>query len=212
MRARSQRRLVVMWAIPMAIVALSLGVIMVSNAQSSPGCDIAEEGSIKESEQFAPVESRLSPPLDPLIKDVDQEAVPAPQDAFVASIDGLPNQWVVVAGDGAVYQYFHGDTVDGLSVSGFRAAGGIELDRDPVDGSGDFIGFVLDTLGERATKMPIGDWTGALVWADPLVNGIRPHYLYWSDGKWTFALMADMPPDRLVNLARDLVCDGAIGG
>ena len=161
-----------------------------------------------ESQQFAPVESRFTQPLDPSIKAVGQQAIPVPQDAFVASIDGLPHQWAVVSTNGAVYQYFLATEIDdGLTVSEFRAAGGIELDRDPVDNGEDFSVYLLDTLGDRATKFEIGNRTGALVWADPLINGVRPHYLYWSDGMWNYALMADRSPD----VARDLVCGGKIG-
>ena len=114
---------------------------------------------------------------------------------------------------GAVYQYFLGTDIDPtLTLSGFYAAGGIELNRDPVENKGEsFVDYVLATLGERAIKVEVGDQAGALSWGDPDVNGVRPHSLTWTDSQWNYALMADRSPEELVTLGRGLVCGDKLG-
>jgi hypothetical protein len=89
----------------------------------------------------------------------------------------------------------------------------IEFDRDAIVNPGEsFVDYILNTLGERAIKVEIGDYTGAISWGDPDVNGIRPHALTWSDGQWNYSLTADASPEKLVALGRDLVCEEKIGG
>lgn len=198
------------WVTASVILAISLGAVVVSGAEPAAGCAATAASSIQESSQFTPVEQRLTQPFDPPITVVGTAGTIVPEGVRVSAIDGLPPQWAVVSSHGAVYQYFLATALDTLTVSEFRAAGGIELDRDPMDNGGDFSAYVLDSLGERATKVEVGSYTGALVWADPLINGLRPHYLYWSDATWNWALMADRTPEELVNLARDLVCSGKL--
>lgn len=69
--------------------------------------------------------------------------------------------------NGAVYQYFYNAGIDRrLTVSEFRATGGVQFDRDPTDNGESYPEFLLSTLGERAVRIEVGDYVGALTWAD----------------------------------------------
>jgi hypothetical protein len=61
-------------------------------------------------------------------------------------------------------------------------------------------------VGERAFIVRVGPFEAALVHGDPLYNGVRPHGLYWSDESWDYTILADLPAEALVNLARNSVC------
>jgi len=94
-------------------------------------------------------------------------------------------------------------------VSNFFAAGGIQLDADPIDpAAGSFTPGLAARLGERAVAVEVGTYGGVLVWADPLVNGVRTHNLYWSDDAYNYSLIADVSAEKLVALGRSLVCGG----
>jgi hypothetical protein len=211
--SKDHRRAWMAWSVAAAIALISVTGVVVSRAESPPGCDVVAPGSIVESAHFTPVEGTLTEPPDPPITMVGQPDTAVPADASVESIDGLPRRWAVISENGAAYQYFFTTELPvSLTVSEFYAAGGVQLDRDPVDNGESFAIYVLDSLGSRATRIEIGKHIGALVWADPLTNGVRPHYLYWSDGAWNYALMAKRPPVSLVNLARALVCGEDLAG
>jgi len=179
---------------------------------SGPGC-AAVDASIVESKKFTPYEAMRSHLPDLPINPSAEVAPPVPVEAQVSSIDGLPLRWAIVGKTGSVYQYFLGTGIDStLTLPDFYAAGGIVLDRDRTENDGEvFAEHLLATAGDRAVKVEIGDHTGALVWADPEVNGIRPHQLYWTDGEWNYILMADRSPEGLLTLGRELVCAGKIG-
>lgn len=172
------------------------------------GCAPVAEGSIVESKAFTLYENRRShlPPaaLNPTGADLPE----VPLDARTSSdlVDGLPLRWAVVGPPGSVYQYFVAEPISkDLTVEQFVAMGGIELDRDPlIDGAS--VAEVLDSLGDRAVGIGVGNYSGALTWADPMANGIRTHNLYWSDGKYSYSLIADRSASELVNLGRTLVC------
>jgi hypothetical protein len=148
----------------------------------------------------------------PTINPSGEELGEVPSDARVDSIDGLPLRWASVSGNGEVYQYFLDTDIDPkLTIPEFIAAAGIELDRDPTSNGESFASFVLSTFGERAVKIELGNYEAALVWADPEINGIRTHHLYWSDGVYNYSLIADRSPEQLVTLGRDLVCERGLG-
>jgi hypothetical protein len=194
-----------------AVVGASLAAIVVSRASTSAGCDTVD--SIVESTKFTPYEAMRSHLPDLAVNPSGEEAPPVPSDADVSSIDSLHRRWAVVSGSGAVYQYFLGNDIDPtLTLSNFYEAGGIELDRDPVESKSEsFVEYLLDTLGERAVKVEIGDYAGALSWGDPEINGIRLHWLTWTDGQWNYTLTADRGPETLVTLGRELVCGDKLG-
>ncbi len=93
-----------------------------------------------------------------------------------------------------------------MSTSHFAAAGGIELDRDPIGAGTPFAGYLLSAFPDRAGEVAIGPFKAALVWADPLESGVRPHNLYWSDDEYNYALIADRSAVEIVSLGRSMVC------
>ncbi len=194
------------------LIGVSLTAVVLSRAEASSGCGTVD-GPIAESDTFTPYESTLGHlpelPIDP----TGRGPSPVPADAEVASIGGLPRRLTVVSGNGAVYQYFLETEIGSeMTLADFHAAGGVELDRDPAGGNESYPEYLLDFLDDRAVEVQVGDHTGALTWADPDINGLRPHHLSWTDGEWNYALIADRSAEELLSLARDLVCGGKIGG
>ncbi|MBA2338070.1 MAG: hypothetical protein H0V96_10005 [Acidimicrobiia bacterium] len=45
-----------------------------------------------------------------------------------------------------------------------------------------------------------------VVWADPDPTGTRTHNLYWSDGAFNYALIAERSAEEILTLGRSLVC------
>lgn len=197
----SLRRGVVLAA---AVTLVAGGSVLVASAQAADGCD-PNVGPIAESNQFTPSEARLSHLPEFPINALGQAA-----SATGTRMDGMPLRWKAGDGDRSSYQYFLERPLDDeLTVPGFRAAGGIQLDRDAVtDGDPYTADDVIAQVGDRAVKVQIGDHEGALVWADPESNGARPHHLYWSDGTYNYALIAVRGPQRMVQLGREYVCGG----
>lgn len=201
-------------AVGLAVVLLAAGAVGATTllgdpgpnaAQTSAGCD-SDVGPIAESTQFTPYEARLSHLLDVgSITDVGQAV-----ESSESRMDGLPLRWQIGDGDRSYYQYFLETELDRqLTVPEFLAAGGIQLDRDLVTAGDPYTAAdVKAQVGDRAVKVQIGDYKGALVWADPESNGARPHHLYWSDGTYNYALIAVRDPQRMVQLGRELVCGG----
>ena len=187
-----------------AVTLVAVGTVLVASAQVAEGCN-PSVGPIAESKEFTPSEARLSHlPEFPIIT-FGQAA-----SGTDTRMDGQPLRWEVGDRDRSSYQYFlAGPLDDELTVPGFRAAGGIQLDRDAVtDGDPYTADDVIAQVGTRAVKVQIGDYEGALVWADPESNGARPHHLYWSDGTYNYALIAVRGPQRMVQLGREYVCGG----
>jgi hypothetical protein len=175
----------------------------VAAAQTSDGCS-PDVGPITESQSFTPYDARLSHLPDSAIASLGHA------DSSDERIDGLPLRWSAGDGPRASYRYFQRDEIDrGETVADFMAAGGIQLDRDAVaDGDPYTADDVIAQVGERAVNVQIGDYDGALVWADPESNGARPHNVYWSDGTYNYTLRAVRGPQRMVQLAREYVCGG----
>ena len=92
-----------------------------------------------------------------------------------------------------------------MTPSDFLVAGGIQYDRDRLDGK-PFPDVLLADIPERASPVQVGPYTAVLTWADPLANGVRSHNLYWSDGAFNYGLIADRSALDLVDLGRSLVC------
>ena len=189
-------------------LSVALGVSRLS-AGTPAGCASVAEGSIVESAKFTPyknMRSHLPPaPLNP-------QAAPIPDLAAdtrvpANAIDGRSLQWAAVGKTGDAYQYFLDEPIAvDLTREDFMAMGGIEFDRDPQGDAPTFAGSLLDLLGERAVQVAVGDHLGALTWADPDVNGLRTHNLYWSDGKYNYSLIANRSASELVNLGKGLAC------
>lgn len=126
--------------------------------------------------------------------------------ASINAVHGKPRRWAAANGDSA-YQYFlDSEMPSDMTLSEFFSAGGIQLDRDPAEPGEAFVAETLKDLGQRAVAVQIGDYTAALVWADPEVSNTRLHHLYWSDGKVNYGLYADVSAEQMVNLGREFVC------
>ena len=190
--------------IAVAATLVAAGTVVVASAQSPAGCD-NNVGPINESNEFTPYEARRTHLLELPITSVGQAASSSDR-----QMDNLPLRWTAGDGDRSIYEYFLGGQLDRqLTVPGFRAAGGIQLDRDAVSNGDPYTADdVIAAVGDRAVKVQIGDYEGALVWADPESNGARPHHLYWSDGTYNYGLIAVRGPQRMVQLGRELVCGG----
>lgn len=184
-----------------AIALTAAGTGMVAGAQTSEGCD-PNVGTIQESAEFTAHATRLShvPPF-PITSSGHSAS-------SEARLDGLPLRWEVGDGERASYQYYLGTEMRSEhTVPEFRAAGGIQLDRDAVtDGDPYTADDVIAQVGDRAVKVQIGEHDAALVWADPESNGARPHHLYWSDGDHNYTMIAVRGPKRMVQLGRALAC------
>ncbi len=193
-------------AIAVTVTVIAAATVLAASAQAPDGCD-PDVGPIAESSQFTPYNARLThlDLLDVAITDVGQ----APTSSE-SQLDGLPLRWEVGDGNRSSYQYFLRQPLDRqLTVPDFRAAGGIQFDRDLVtDGDPYTADDVIAQVGDRAVKVQVGDYDGALVWADPESNGARPHHLYWSDGTYNYTLIAVRDPERMVQLGREVVCRG----
>lgn len=179
------------------------------SATEIEGCANVAEGAIVESQRFTPYGMRYSGPMEdgPLsFLSGASSAVPPEAKLTVATLDGRARQASLVTG-GAVYAYFLDRPLDNLTYSEFVRLGGIQLHQDPIPtGEGPFSAYLLSFLGERAVAERIGPYDGALTWADPDVNGVRTHNVYWSDGSYNFALITNQSAASVVNLARSLVC------
>lgn len=184
------------------IVLVAAGSVMVARAQAPEGCDSAVP-PIAESSKFTPYSGRLSHlPDEPLT--TGGQAVTSSD----RRMDDLALRWTA-GGERSSYQYFFEREFDPkLTAPEFLGARGIQLDRESVDGDPYTAADVIGQVGERAVAVQIGDYEGALVWADPESDGVRPHHVYWSDGNYNYTLIAVREPQRMVQLARELACGG----
>lgn len=185
----------------MIVLAVALSVVA-SDAGPRPGCE-TDVAAITEKDTFtARGEMRTHLPDYPIA--AFGQAVSETE----ARLDDLPLRWQAGDGDSSIYQYFLDRPLDDqITVPEFRSEGGIEVDRDVVTDDDPYgADDVIAQVGDRAVKVQIGEYDGALVWADPESNGARPHHLYWSDGTYNYALIAVRAPERMVQLGRELVC------
>lgn len=186
---------------------LLLAAVAATYAVSPPSCATLEPGEIIESTNFTPASEMRTAPIPVTLSQLALEATPAAGETLAPgnALDGLPLQMTYMSGNG-LYQYFLDRAIPpSMTLDAFWMAGGIHLARDPAEG-GDFAGFLLNELGERATAIDIGPYRGALTWADPTLDGTRTHNLYWSDGEYNFQLIGVRSAVDLANLGRAMVC------
>lgn len=195
---------------PIVTVAYTLTLLVTATTASagpSASCASLPSGSIPESADFTSAEQRRTSPVPIPLREYQLPQVHGATDDLIpdSQLDGLPLQLAQVNGE-ALYRYFLDEPIPNtMTPEEFWAAGGVQFEKDPAE-IGDFAGFLLQELGERAVRIEVGSHTGALVWADPTPSGVRTHNLYWSDRNYNYALIAVRPPEALVDLARNLVC------
>jgi hypothetical protein len=192
--------------VAMLLLVAGIGVNQL-RASGDASCRPVAAGTITESQEFTPYEGMLDHLPELPLNPTGASLLSVPFEARVPGekLDNQPLVWVVVGG-GATYQYFLGApmTAD-MTTSMFLAAGGVQLEREPNDGE-PFASVLLRELGTRAVKVDVGGHLGAVTWADPIVNGIRTHNVYWSDGGFNYTVTADRSAVAALNIARGVSC------
>lgn len=126
---------------------------------------------------------------------------------------GLTEQLTMIDPDGAGGRVFYADHAIDLDDSfGAAIVGGAVVFGQQYT-SGQTGEHVIREVGERAVPIAIGDHVGALLHADPLVEGlpdeIRSWHLYWSDGIRDYWIIGVIDPAVLIGAARSLACTAA---
>ena len=197
-------------AIPIVVLATIAIVAVLAVRSMSAGapasCAPLAEGAILESRNFAPPDEIERPPEVP-INPTPSVGPELPPDPWIPTdtLDDLPLQLAREGTPGEVVRWFSDRAIDPtLTLSGFIAQGGVVFSRSPLSGA--TASGLLESLGERAVAVEVGLYDGVLTWADPLVNGVRPHQLWWSDDQYAYYLLADRSAVAITNLGRGMVC------
>lgn len=175
------------------------------------GCGAVAEESIQESTNFTPYGLRRGGPIDtvPIVVSGSVTGAVVPQEASfrLTTVNGKLRQHTAVSANGSAYAYFADGPVTGLTRSQFLRAGGIQLDQDLLTDDVTMVSTLLMAFPDRTVSIAVGAFAGAVTWSDPYADGLRPHNVYWSDGRYQYALHANVSAAALVTLARSLVCD-----
>lgn len=194
--------LVLGWVVIVIIAVIGVRVM----GAGAVSCAALPEGSIIESQKFAPAEGIPRPPEVPINPSGGSGTDVSP-DRWIPNntLDGLPLYLVRQGTPGEVVRWFFDRPIDSdLTLSGFLADGGIVFSRSPTTGA--TAAGLAASLGDRAVPVDIGEYEGVLTWGDPLANGVRPHQLWWSDAEYSHYLLADRSAVTITNLARSMVC------
>lgn len=200
-------------ALASAVVALAVATAVLIGLQSnligaplSAGC--GQVPDVQESTAFAPYADRISHLPGLPIRATGGSVAPGISDRASAGVAGLPMAWADVGNDGNTARYYIDRPVpNDMTAEGFYAAGGILLNQFPVDPRNPaYVTQLATELGNRVSRVQVGPYDGAVTWGDPMSNGVRPHYVSWSNGEVNNTLIADRPAREMVALARGLVC------
>ena len=190
-----------------ALSALAMVVFVAGpGSASARDCGPVAEGSIRDATAFTPYSSTWAQPERALpVGKLPAAAIPADL-ASLAVLDSLQVQYSMdLGGDGEVI-YFHDRPIaEGTVTSEFLGRGGIQLERYRMDGT-TFYEVLLKEFPARAQPVKVGPFAGAMTWADPEANGVRTHNVYWADGTFNYALIADRSASSLLTLARVVAC------
>jgi hypothetical protein len=180
----------------------------VTTAAPRPGCE-PFDGTIQESKEFTPYADQRGLAVSDLpINPGGGEAPTVPPELSVASVNGLPRQWAIVAGDGSVYQYYLDHPIDpDMTRADFQEAGGIELEANPAEPDQNWPATLRFEFGDRAVPVDVGNTTGVVVWAEPESSDeLRMHHVYWDADGFSFGLLVDSTPEAAVTSARVVAC------
>lgn len=176
----------------------------------SGGCEQAIEPSFA-TDKFTPFEGRLSPPpLRPILSGgVILPVVPGDRSVtpyrplVVRLLQGTPT--MVLLGSEGLLQIFFGVEPVGneMTLEEFMVRGGVHVAQQPSFGVD--AGTVVETVGDRATVLWVGDHDAAIVHGDPMAGGTRTYSLYWSDGE-RFVTVAGTDAITVIDAARSMYC------
>ena len=189
--------------------ALVAGAVLLLRSPSGSGtgpCSEVAAGSIRESQEFTPAEQQRGRlPERPIVDGPGLTPLPR-GDGVPLLIDGRPLQYAIASAQGPYLFYLNVPLGPEMTRSDFLKAGGLSYDALSIDEGEPFPPALLAQVGDRATPVEVGEYEGALVWADPTEENVRAHGLYWADGTTNYSLVAARGPEYLVNLGRGLVC------
>lgn len=193
----------VVLGVAVAAIVYARGIVPLQ--AGAAGCSEVAAGSVVESGVYTPYDQQRSHLPDQRLNPEGQPLQPG-VDGVPTSIDGLSLQWLMASGSGS-YAYFAAAPVDAATTAAsFVRDGGIQLDVEPLDGSGSFAEWLLGHQGKRAVKVTVGEFVGAVTWSDPDSYGSRPHNVFWSDGSANYTLTGIASAEHLVTLARQMQC------
>ncbi len=109
-------------------------------------------------------------------------------------------------GEGGLVEYYGPDSVVGISISDFVRSGGVQASKGPIVKGQEFAEVLGSMFPERVTRVEVGPYKGVMTHADPDMNGIRTHNLYWNNGESEFSIIWDRPAAQVVNLGRSIAC------
>jgi hypothetical protein len=195
------------WAL-LGLGVLVAGAFVVGQPRSEfgPGpCSEVATGTIHESQEFTPAEQQRGlRPERPIVN--GPGITPLPRSGVPLLIDGRPLQYAIASGQGPYLFYLNVLLDREMTRSDFLKAGGLAYEALSIDEGEPFPPALMAQAGDRATPVAVGEYDGALVWADPTEDNVRAHGLYWADETTNYSLVAVRGAEYLVNLGRGLVC------
>lgn len=196
----------------LALSTVTVTIVTTNVARGVDACGPVTD-TIIESEQFTPYSHRLTTfPEGALISSggtTDLSSLPIDMQTPEGEVlDELPLVVAEVQDDRQVVQYFFDQEIPtDMTMSEFLLAGGLifgieQLEKD----SEGAVASLTTELGSRAVTAAVGNHEATLIWADPLINDIRPHHLYWSDASYLYTLVGDRAAEDLVGIGRSIAC------
>lgn len=172
------------------------------DVNAEDGC--GEVSPIIESTEFTSYEDQNGYPYAPIkASPVDSGILRDPP--FQAEIDGLPARGMYEQA-GQVQVYYAAEPIPDMDPTSVVADGGLTLQLLPVTSGTWDVESMFKEIESRVTPVRVGEYEGALTWADPDAEGVRPHYLQWGAGKLSWRLVGEREPEELLAIGRGLVC------
>lgn len=180
--------------------------IVAADIRTDAACGVMAPGSIVEPEAFTPYEDRRTGGPAAPIMSAGRPAGSA--DLSATASDGQELRWIVGGPEGSSYRYYLDRPLAvTMTPDEFWAAGGTQFDTDPRAGD-PFWMVVMGQFPDRVTAVEVGPYAGIVVWADPNIDGLRTHNVYWSDEQHDYGLITRGSAETAVQLARGFACGG----
>ncbi|MCW2764224.1 MAG: hypothetical protein JWO11_183 [Nocardioides sp.] len=118
----------------------------------------------------------------------------------------MPFQGGAIGGSSA-YALYGNANPNGTLAANFLRQGGLQLSTYPNEAGETLASALVDQLGDRAVRVQVGSFEGAITWGDPDADGLRPHYLSWTDdSNQNYVLTGLMSAEKLLAIGRGTVC------